>query len=113
MEANMICHLNEKPYHLIESGIKTIEMRLNDEKRKKLKKGDIIKFINRTNEEAIFTKVKELHHFDTFTELYNSFPKEVLGYLKEEEANPKDMETYYPEEEQKKYGVVGIEIEKV
>ena len=36
-----------------------------------------------------------------------------MGYKKDEEANPKDMEQYYPQEEQAKYGVVGIEIEVI
>ena len=113
MEPNMISHLNETPYRLIESGTKTIEMRLNDEKRQKLKKGDILEFINRSTDEVLFTKVKELHYFDNFTELYKVFPKEALGYLPDEEAKPEDLEIYYPLEEQKQYGVVAIEIEKV
>ena len=37
----------------------------------------------------------------------------VMGYKEDEEANPKDMEQYYPQEEQAKYGVVGIEIEVI
>ena len=113
MEPNMICHLNEKPYRLIESGVKTIELRVNDEKRRKLKKGDIVEFINRSTDEILYTKVKDLHYFKNFKELYKYFPKEALGYLKNEKARPSDMETYYPLEEQEKYGVVGIEIEKV
>ena len=31
----------------------------------------------------------------------------------DEEANPKDLEIYYPKEEQEQYGVVAIEIKKV
>ena len=113
MEVNMVSHLNERPYRLIESGVKTIELRVNDEKRRKLKKGDIIEFINRSTGKSIFTKVKELHYYKDFKELYKHFTKESLGYLPEEEAHPEDMDLYYPIEEQEKYGVVGIEIEKV
>ena len=34
-----------------------------------------------------------------------------MGYGEGEIANYKDMELYYPKEEQEKYGVVAIEIE--
>jgi ASC-1-like (ASCH) protein len=113
MNISMTCHLNEEPYNLIESGTKTIELRLYDEKRQKIKVGDTIEFINRVTEEKIYTKVKALHLYDSFTELYKHFDKVSLGYRIDEEANPSDMEKYYPLEEQEKYGVVGIELEKV
>ena len=71
MEPNMISHLNETPYRLIESGTKTIEMRLNDEKRQKLKKGDILEFINRSTDEVLFTKVKAY----VFSALTQTSPK--------------------------------------
>ena len=109
----MTCHLHDEPFKSIKSGTKTIEMRLYDEKRQKIKVGDIIEFINTTTEEKIYTKVKSLHLYDSFTELYKHFDKVALGYKETEEANPTDMEKYYPVAEQEKYGVVGIELEKV
>ncbi len=113
MNISMTCHLNEDPYNSIKAGTKTIEMRLYDEKRQKIKVGDIIEFINLTTEEKIYTKVKALHLYDSFTELYKHFDKESLGYREDEVANPSDMEKYYSIQEQEKYGVVGIELEKV
>ena len=113
MNISMTCHLNEEPFASIKSGTKTIEMRLYDEKRQKIKEDDIIEFINLANEEKIYTKVKALHLYDSFAELYKHFDKVSLGYKEDEEANPSDMEKYYPASEQEKYGVVGIEIEKV
>ena len=44
--------LHNSPFKLIKSGTKTIEMRLNDEKRQLIKVGDSIKFIYREDEEA-------------------------------------------------------------
>lgn len=35
--------LNNEPFNSIKSGMKTIEMRLNDEKRQKLNVGDVSK----------------------------------------------------------------------
>ena len=39
--------------------------------------------------------------------------KTLLGYSSDEIASFKDMEEFYPIEEQKLYGVVGIEIELI
>lgn len=105
--------LHSSPFELIKNGTKTIELRLNDEKRQKVKVGDLIEFTNRSTNEKIMTKVKELHHYQSFDELYKHFDKIKLGYEENEEANPTDMELYYSKEEQNKYGVLGIEIELI
>ena len=103
--------LHNSPFKLIKSGTKTIEMRLNDEKRQLIKVGDSIKFINRVTEEEMVTLVKSLHYYDSFDELYKYFDKVSIGYAEDEEANPDDMSQYYSKEDILKYGVVGIEIE--
>ncbi len=36
-------NLNDEPFHLIKKGTKTIELRLNDEKRQLLKENDLPK----------------------------------------------------------------------
>ena len=86
------------------------EMRLNDEKRSLIKEGDIIEFENRITKEKLKTKVIKLYKFDNFEELYKHFDKISLGYAEDEIADPKDMEQYYPQDKQEKYGVLGIEI---
>ena len=43
--------LNNGPFERIKNGTKTIELRLNDEKRQLLKIKDLIEFTNRTNDE--------------------------------------------------------------
>jgi ASC-1-like (ASCH) protein len=102
--------LNDEPFNLIKDGTKTIEMRLYDEKRRKINEGDNIEFTNRITNEKLMTKVIKLHIYKSFKELYNHFNKISLGYKENEEANPEDMQLYYSEEEQNKYGVVGIEL---
>lgn len=102
--------LHNEPFVLIKNGTKTIELRLNDEKRRQIKVGDTITFTNRSNNEQISTVVINLHKYDSFEELYKHFDKVSLGYKEDEIADPKDMELYYSKEEQDKYGVVGIEI---
>lgn len=105
--------LNNEPFNRIKEGTKTIEIRLNDEKRKLINVNDIIEFTNRDTEEVIITEVEGLYKFPNFKELFNHFNKKELGYKKEEEKNYKDMEKYYSKEEQEKYGVVGIKIKKI
>lgn len=111
---NHIMNLNPAPFEMIKSGIKTIELRLFDEKRQKIKVGDSITFINTENpEDTLQTKVKALHLFESFDELYESLPLLKCGYTEEDvhTASPDDMEFYYSKEKQQNYGVVGIEIE--
>ena len=105
--------LHNSPFNLIKSGTKTIELRLNDEKRSLIKIGDKIEFTNRITEEKIVVEVINLHKYDSFVELYKHFDKVSMGYDVDEEANLKDMEQYYSKEEQDKYGVLGIEIKLI
>ena len=105
--------LNNEPFECIKNGTKTIELRLNDEKRKLLTVGDYIEFTNRVINETLLVEVIDLFKYNSFEELYKHFNKIEMGYSINEEANPKDMENYYSKEEQEKYGVLGIKIKKL
>lgn len=105
--------LNNEPFECIKNGTKTIELRLNDEKRKLLTVGDYIEFINRVTNEKLLVEVIDLFKYNSFEELYKHFNKIEMGYSINEEANPKDMGNYYSKEEQEKYGVLGIKIKKL
>lgn len=105
--------LNEGPFDAIKSGTKTIEMRLYDEKRRKVHVGDIIEFENRTSFEKIKAEVLALHIYPSFEDLYNKFDKVRLGYKEHEIALYTDMEQYYLKTDIEKYGVVGIEIKLI
>lgn len=97
----------------IKNKTKTIELRLNDDKRQKINVGDEIEFTNNMTSEKLLVEVVNLHRFDSFSELYNHFDKIFLGYDESELADPKDMQEYYSKEEQEKFGVLGIEIKAV
>ena len=105
--------LHPNPFEMIASGKKTIELRLLDDKRKLIGVGDTLVFKNTQNDDTLICTVKELHVFADFDQLYRSLPLEKCGYLPHEigAASAKDMQAYYSPEEQKRYGVVGIEIE--
>jgi len=104
--------LHTSPFEKIKSGEKTIELRLYDEKRQRIKEGDSITFTNTVTGETLTATVRKLHRFDSFEELYKALPLLQCGYTAEDidTAHPADMEQYYSLEEQKKYGVVGIEL---
>ncbi len=102
--------LQPDPFKNIKSGKKTIELRLNDEKRQKISPGDTIVFS--CKEEKLKTNVIALYHFSSFNELYETLPLEKCGYSNREinNASPDDMLKYYSKEAQEKYGVLGIEL---
>ncbi|MBQ9106960.1 MAG: ASCH domain-containing protein [Clostridia bacterium] len=108
--------LNQRPFELMARGVKSIELRLNDEKRQKIVVGDTINFYNVENEnERITAKVIKLHYYRSFVELYADLPLDKIGYSSDElsAASPKDMEKYYSAERQDKYGVLAIEVELI
>lgn len=102
--------LKNEPFVSIKNGLKTIEMRLFDEKRQQIKVGDTIEFTNIVSLEKLKVKVIALHKFKNFEELYSHFNKTQLGYKQTEIASPNDMNQYYTNDDIEKYGVLGIEI---
>lgn len=108
-----VMNLTPAPMQEIRTGNKTIELRLNDEKRKQISVGDTIKFINtEDSNDTLRVKVVGLFFFSSFAELYDNLPLLNCGYNEDNinTASPEDMEMYYSREKQNKYGVVGIEI---
>ena len=105
-------NLNPEPFALIKAGIKTIELRLWDEKRQGIQIGDTIVFQHTETGELLSATVLALHKFRNFSQLYQSLPLLQCGYTAEniQFADPSDMNQYYPTEVQQKYGVVGIEL---
>ena len=106
----MICHLDSDVFDVVKNGNKNIEVRLLDEKRKKLKVGDTIKFLRRPLEiDSIEAKVIDLVYYDNFQELVKNYEMKRL-YL---ESTSKEeflqlLERFYSKEEQKENGVVAI-----
>lgn len=103
-------HLND-----IKSGSKVIEVRLNDEKRRKIKVGDTIRFIQVPEEtEQILTTVEALTVFPTFKDMYENISSEEMGALGETvEEMVKDTYEIYTPEQKKKYGTLAIRIKYV
>ena len=103
-------NLWDDSFEAIKEGWKTIEMRLDDEKRSLIKVNDVIEFTNTKTNETMSCLVLKLYHYKTFNELYKNHSKLSIGYKDNEVANPDDMLAYYTIEDINKYGVLGIEI---
>ena len=106
-------HLRPQPFSMLRSGEKTIELRLNDEKRQQIAVGDEIEFCcPESGHPPCTVHVKALHRFPNFTDLYAALPLLKCGYTRQTlaSASPEDMNVYYSPQEQAQYGVVGIEV---
>ena len=114
-------HLIDKYFNLIKDGIKTVEIRLNDEKRQKMKVGDYIdipkekikdyiEFINNNTEEILLTIIKDKKVVDNVLDLYEIYDEKSLGISKKEIV--KVMKKIYSKEELKSNKICAIEIEK-
>ena len=102
--------LNDDPFERIKNGTKTIEFRLYDEKRRKVKIGDKIEFSKLPDlQEKILVDVLDLYTEPSFEELFEKL------YEDKERAKQKANAMYeiYSPENEKKYGVVGIKIKLV
>ena len=105
-----ILNLHKSPFDLIKSGKKTVEMRLNDEKRSKIKVGDTIKFISREDLSTLIVEVINIESYPTFNELYMKVDNRLLGYDSSKGNDPKDMNQYYSNDLINHYGVLAIYI---
>lgn len=108
-----VMNLNPRPFEAIKSGRKTVEMRLNDERRKYIGKGDYILFTHTETKEELLVKVEGREEYPSFCELYANHDKVSIGYKEEDEASPLDILEYYTEEQIKKHGALALLISKV
>jgi len=101
--------LATEPFNAIISGNKTIESRLYDAKRQKIQIGDLIIFTNRDNsEQTVTAEVVGLLRYATFRDLFShNNPRKFGGDNVEWLEN--QISEFYSIEDQKIYGVIGIE----
>jgi ASC-1-like (ASCH) protein len=107
--------LDKASFDRMDQGMKTLELRLMDEKRQLLKLGDHITFKKfPTLDHACVAKVTGLLHYPDFQSLLDDVNIAWLGF----EDKTRDwflttMHEIYTEEEIRDYGVVGIRLKKV
>lgn len=108
--------LDPAPFYAIRAGEKTFELRLWDEKRRKLAVNDSIEFTNTKNPaKRIRAQIRALRRYDSFEALFRAIPPERCGYpAGTSPAEAADgMEAYYTPAAQKEWGVLGIELMNV
>lgn len=107
----MIVHLHPDVFEIVEKGIKNVEARVNDEKRRKLKIGDTLVFLKRPDEDKIIkTRVDNLRYFKSFEEMAKEYDFKRLYleyYTIEKWLN--ELSRFYTKEEIEENGVVAIE----
>ena len=110
-----ILKLQPKYFDYIDKGTKRIELRLYDEKRQKINIGDTIVFKKEPElTTSMEVKVIGLLRYNTFEDLFKDFDIKIMAdelVTKQELLNI--LNEFYTKDEQSKYGVVGIRIEKI
>lgn len=104
--------LYEEYFDAIKEGKKTVEVRLNDDKRRVINVGDIIEFIGVSEpSKTLKVSVTDLREYNTFEEMYRSIPFKDFDC---EGWSMKDMVdgTYdiYSKEQEKQWGTLAITI---
>lgn len=106
--------LNEKPFNNINNGTKKIELRLYDDKRSKINLNDFIVF-HKTTDLSQTTKVKVigLLRYNSFEDLFKDVDFNICGPANSLSEKLSNLHKIYSVEEEKKYGILAIHIEKV
>jgi len=104
-------NLNETSFRNIQEGLKTLELRIYDEKRKKIELGDIIRF-NKLPEalEYVDVKVTGLLKYTNFKELFKDIDFKLTGNTLSLEDTLKEIYLNNSKAKEEIYGVLGIKI---
>lgn len=107
--------LQERFFNYIQNGTKRIELRLYDEKRRAINLGDEIEFLKLPDlNDKLKVKVCGLLRYNYFSDLFKDFDINILADKSMSKEELLDvLQEFYTPEEQKKYGVLGIRIEKI
>lgn len=107
--------LYEKPMKSIKRGRKIVEVRLNDEKRRKISIDDLIEFIKiPEKEESLHAKVVDLKAYCSFKEMYEDIPRQDFDCegMSIDEMLENTYKIYSPEQE-KQWGTLAITIKVI
>ena len=101
--------LNPEYYNLVANGEKTIEVRLLDEKRQKLREGDYLAFTNTSNGDITVTEIVSLAKFKDFNSCITNTGTKKVGFNGSSiEDTVKVYNSIYTKVDEEKYGVLAI-----
>lgn len=105
--------LNHDQFLLVQDGSKTIEIRLNDAKRRQLRASDAIEFVDTTTAATLIKHVQQLEVFSTFAELYSRYGGAIVGSAETDSVAKMVADTYtiYTPEQEKTDGVLAIHLQ--
>ncbi|MBY8908653.1 ASCH domain-containing protein [Salinicoccus roseus] len=104
--------LYEAPFNSMQAGHKTVEVRLNDPKRRKIDIGDTIRFTKLPEDgENLTVEVTALHTYPTFKDMYRDVPAK---YMDADDRTIEEMveSTYeiYSQQQEMEWGTLAIGI---
>lgn len=103
--------LNAIPFEVTKTGLKTIEIRLNDNKRRGIKPGDDVEFQKAGSDETVQAKVISVRPYKTLHELTLKEDFSKTGGIYSDRAKwTEAINSYYSREDQSRYGLLSIEI---
>ena len=108
-------HLADEPFDMIVSGKKTVEVRLNDEKRRGISMGDIVIFYRKSClSDMCAVTVVGLRDYKNFSELFSTERLADTGCIEmTAEQAAQSMYKYYSPEQEERDGVLAIEIKLI
>ena len=103
--------LRPEYYEMVRSGDKDIELRLYDEKRHQMRNNDIILLYDAQNpSEYMQCRIVRLHIAASFADLSKKISMPRTGFASLEKLMHA-ISAFYDEDQESKYGIVGIELE--
>lgn len=104
--------LNESPFERMKNGTKTIEYRLNDEKRQLVRVGDTILFAKLPDlDKKLLTEITDIQNFKTFYEAFKELRNQSNSDTGDDlEKSVTSMRKFYSEEDEEKYGTLAIQV---
>lgn len=105
-------NLNPEYFEMVKVGEKTLEGRLNDEKRKFFNVGDYITFYKEPEREESFNAIiLDKFIFNNFDEMADTLKKEDLGFKNKTKNEMIEVyRSFYSKDKETKYGVVVFKV---
>lgn len=110
-----VMKIQEDFFEQVKSGKKVYEVRVYDEDMQKIVIGDTIIFKKMPNLiDGVVTKVVDVKKFDTFEQMAQTLSLSSVGFDKKNASQvSRFYRSLYSKEDEKKYGVIAIKIEKI
>ncbi|PYZ97491.1 hypothetical protein CR205_02525 [Alteribacter lacisalsi] len=106
--------LYEETFHSMAAGRKSVEVRLNDEKRRRIKAGDEVVFTRVPGGEQLTVVVENAVVYPTFRAMFEAIPAEAFdaaGWTIDEMVE--SMYEIYPPEREREWGTVALYVRLV